>query len=39
MFDLRESDELDVEQSSVISPQNIDPEMTFKAHGGEYTNH
>ncbi|KAG1760620.1 WD40-repeat-containing domain protein [Suillus occidentalis] len=33
MFDLGESDELDVEQASVISPQNIDPEITFKAHG------
>ncbi|KAG1873224.1 WD40-repeat-containing domain protein [Suillus subluteus] len=34
MFDLGDSDELDSEQSSVISPQNIAPEMTFNAHGG-----
>ncbi|KAG1814933.1 WD40-repeat-containing domain protein [Suillus subalutaceus] len=33
MFDLGDSDELDSEQSSVISLQNIAPEMTFNAHG------
>jgi hypothetical protein len=37
MFDLGDSDELDAEQSSLISPQNIEPEMTFKACGGKYT--
>ncbi|KAG1836501.1 hypothetical protein DFJ58DRAFT_669622, partial [Suillus subalutaceus] len=39
MFDLGDSDELDSEQSSLISLQNIAPEMTFNAHGGKYTKH
>lgn len=33
MFDLGDSDELDSQQSSVISSQNIAPKMAFDAHG------
>ncbi|KAG2029939.1 hypothetical protein BDR03DRAFT_995026 [Suillus americanus] len=33
MFDLGDSDELDSQQSSVISPQNIAPKTAFDAHG------
>lgn len=33
MFDLGDSDELNSEESPVISPQNIAPKMTFNAHG------